>query len=589
MDYASKIGFRYLRGSARGSVSAVTAIAVAGVALGVAALLVVQSITTGFQREFRDKVLGVNAHVLVMKYGVDFDEYPDVIARARAMPEVAGAGPFLIHEMMLVRGDRISTVLVKGVDPEGVVEVLDLPRQLIAGSLEGLRLEGAEPPASSPFENGPRPSDDWNWLEDLARNGQRGFIGSTELDGGMPEAGIADAGVPDASASASRLPSILDPVDDPLRGIDPERARRYIAGGGGPLFGNDGRPVPAVRNGAAPLDAPEAPRPRRAAADPDADSPADDTLLRPDELEAMGAGEEGLGLPDDDAEARLLGGGGDASAPGPAPTERPVPGMVVGATLARTLGLSVGDRVRLVSPLTGLGVASQNVSRTPVSRDYQVIGIFEAGFQEYDTRLCYVDLFEAQHFYGQGDSVTGVELRLRDLDRAHDVAQRLERELGGPFHTLDWQELNRNLFTALEIQKLVLSLVISGIIFVASFMVVVTLIMTVLEKKREIAILKAMGARDAGILRIFMVQGTLVGLVGTLLGLLIGGGIVLYLDTYPMALDPKVYLIDHLPVVIRPIEFVITVLVSLGICGTATLIPSLSAARMLPVDGLRYE
>lgn len=575
MAYAFQIGFRYLRGSAQGSVSAVTGIAVAGVALGVAALLVVQSITTGFQREFRDKVLGVNAHVLVMKYGVDFDEYPEVIDRARAMPEVAGAGPFLIHEMMLVNGDRISTVLVKGVDPQGVIDVLALPRQLVAGSLQGLRLEGAEPPASnSPFQNGPR-TNDWQWLEDMADRG-RAELGAS--DGGV----TTDAGVADGSVGASgtgRMPSVFDPIDEPLRGIDPERARRYIAEGGAALFGADGRPVPAVRNGA-----PERPTQQRRLAAPETPSSRED-LLRPDELEAMAAGEEGLGLPDDASEDRLLGGGGAT----PAVSDRPVPGMVVGATLARSLGLHVGDRVRLVSPLTGLGVSARNDRGAPVSRDYRIIGIFEAGFQEYDSRLCYVDLYEAQHFYGQGDSVTGVEIRLRDLEQARDVAERLERELGGPFHTLDWQELNRNLFTALEIQKLVLSLVISGIIFVASFMVVVTLIMTVLEKKREIAILKAMGSKDAGILSIFMVQGLLVGLTGTLLGLLVGGGLVLYLDAYPLALDPKVYLIDHLPVVIRPVEFVTTVLTSLFICGTATLIPSLSAARMLPVEGLRYD
>src|SRR5690606_31563256 len=118
---------------------------VAGVALGVAALLVVMSITSGFQLEFRDKVLGVNAHVLVMKYGLDFEEYEDVMARAREMPEVAGAAPFVINEMMLARGDRIAGVLVKGVDPVSMPTVLDLPSQLVAGSLDGLRREGAAP------------------------------------------------------------------------------------------------------------------------------------------------------------------------------------------------------------------------------------------------------------------------------------------------------------------------------------------------------------------------------------------------------------------------------------------------------------
>ncbi|HTU64245.1 MAG TPA: ABC transporter permease, partial [Polyangiales bacterium] len=133
--YALDVGMRYLRSKKRASISVISVIAISGVALGVAALLAVMSITSGFQREFRDKVLGVNAHVLVLKYGLNFEEYRDVIARARKMPEVAGAAPFIINEMMLAKGDRLSGVLVKGVDPELMPTVLDLPSQLTTGSL----------------------------------------------------------------------------------------------------------------------------------------------------------------------------------------------------------------------------------------------------------------------------------------------------------------------------------------------------------------------------------------------------------------------------------------------------------------------
>ena len=167
--------------------------------------------------------------------------------------------------------------------------------------------------------------------------------------------------------------------------------------------------------------------------------------------------------------------------------------------------------------------------------------------------------------------------------------EELERELGGPFHTIDWAELNVNLFTALRLQKLVLSLVIATLIFVAAFTVVATLIMIVLEKKREIAILKAMGATSWTVLRVFVVQGTVIGLAGTLLGLLVGGGLVAYLATLEFPLDPKVYLIDHLPVVVDGSEFVVTAIVSLLICSLSTVAPSAWAANMLPVDGLRYE
>ncbi|MEY4580284.1 MAG: hypothetical protein RL701_4987, partial [Pseudomonadota bacterium] len=145
IGYALDVGIRYLRSKKRDSVSVISVIAISGVALGVAALLAVMSITSGFQREFRDKVLGVNAHVLVLKYGLNFDEYREVIARAKKMPEVAGAAPFIINEMMLAKGDRLSGVLIKGVDPDLMPEVLDLPSQMVQGSLVGLRAPGAHP------------------------------------------------------------------------------------------------------------------------------------------------------------------------------------------------------------------------------------------------------------------------------------------------------------------------------------------------------------------------------------------------------------------------------------------------------------
>jgi lipoprotein-releasing system permease protein len=283
-------------------------------------------------------------------------------------------------------------------------------------------------------------------------------------------------------------------------------------------------------------------------------------------------------------------GAGSGVCGGATPVED-LPGVVVGATLATNLDIEVGDRVNVISPLAGLDTSMWSARpSTPRSREFRVIGIFEAGFQEYDTRLVYVDLYEAQRFFDQGDTVTGVEIRLHDIDVAPGVARQLERELGGgPFHTMDWEELNHNLFTALEIQKVMLSLVIATIIVVAAFCVIATLIMMVLEKKREIAILKAMGAKDGSILGIFMVQGTVIGGLGTLLGLALGGGVVAYLSRYEFPLDPKVYLIDHLPVRSSPMEFVITVAVALAICTCATLVPSWWAARLLPADGVRYE
>lgn len=542
MSYALDVGMRYLRSKKRESVSVISVIAIAGVALGVAALLAVMSITSGFQREFRDKVLGVNAHVLVLKYGLNFEEYRDVIKRARKMPEVKGAAPFIINEMMLAKGDRLSSVLVKGVDPHLMPEVLDLPSQLTQGSLKGLRLPDAKP---------------------ASRQG--------EAEPGEPAPKIDDAD---------------DDVKGDLDSYLTELAERERAS-------DDEEPQPSAADGAAAKTAqPEAAATKPTASPKHEPEPAlpEVKVPTPEEMEQALAATDLAPLPSDDAEAQLVA----ASAPKNSAntSQKKLPGIVVGVTLAHELDLHINDDVKIISPLASIdsNFVRAGGARTPKSRDFRVIGIFEAGFQEYDSKLVYVDLYEAEAFQDQGDTVVGVEMSLRDIDKSAEVALRLERDLGGgPFHTMDWRELNHNLFTALEMQKVMLSLVIATIVFVAAFNVVATLIMIVLEKRREIAILKAMGAKDRAILQIFMVQGAAIGGVGTGIGLLIGGSICGYLNYFRFPLDPKVYLIDHLPIRTSWPEFTATILIALAICVMATLIPSWWAARMLPADGVRPQ
>ena len=519
----------------------ITLISIVGVALGVAALLAVLSITTGFEKAFRDKVLGVNAHVLILKYGREFRDYRDVLATVSEMPEVAGVAPFSINEMMLTKGERRGVVLVKGVTPAGVRNVLDLPQQMVAGSLDGLRRPGSTPTSSTK----PKTPDDWQWLRNI-----RDEKGVNEK-GVRPLLEGVNGGVkPDADAEDAIAPSDAQPIKRKTF-WEEEKERRTA----------------------------------RREADRRARRPDIGAVAAPIEVEAMLEGlDDELALPEDpEWEAGLS--QGQAQEPVDA-----LPGIIVGKTLAEDLGLEIGDRVRLISPLAALGLAlNEPRGSSTRSREFRVIGIFQAGFQEYDSGLVYTDLFEAQHLFDEGDNVTGVELRVHDLDTSFALARRIEQDLGGAFHSLDWSELNRNLFTALEVQKIALTLVIATIIFVAAFNVIATLIMIVLEKKREIAILKAMGATDATVLVIFMVQGVVVGVIGTLIGVLVGGGLITYLDKIRFPLDPKVYLIDHLPVVINPTVFLVTIGIALLICTVSTIAPSWWAARMLPVDGLRYE
>ncbi len=566
MAYVIPIGLRYLRSKKRSTISLITVVAVLGVALGVGSFLAVLSITSGFQDEFRNKVLGVNAHVIVFKYGLDFREYRDVVRRAEQMPEVAGAGPFRIAEMMLAKGDRISGVLAKGIDPDAMERVLDLPSQMIQGSLDNLRRPGAAPPESV---------DDIDFSDDGLDQMLRDLRNETD-DGGGPhdEAPTGDEALTpeEVDALTARIldgGALVEEGDETLVGQIAQRMPdASVADADTALASGEdgGEDIEHVVDELPIVDVPT-----------------------PEEVEAQLAELEQQELPSDDVEHGIF--QEEEALAEPEEATADLPGIVVGTSLAKSLGIGVGDRVKVISPLAGLDVSLWAAApRTPRSRDFRVIGIFEAGFQEYDTRLVYMDLYEVQSFSEKGDVVTGVEVRLNDLDRAPEIARRLERELGGgPFHTTDWKRLNENLFAALEIQKIILSAVIATIIVVAAFNVIATLIMVVLEKKREIAILKAMGATDRTILGIFMVQGTIIGVFGTVLGLLLGGGVCAYLTTYEFPLDPKVYLIDHVPVRTSPTEYVITVIVALLICVCATLIPSWWAARLLPADGVRFQ
>ena len=277
----------------------------------------------------------------------------------------------------------------------------------------------------------------------------------------------------------------------------------------------------------------------------------------------------------------------------PVPTQpRELPGIILGRTLTRELDARVGDTVRIVTPLSGLDVSLwAPEAQVPRSREFRVIGIFYSGFDEYDTRLVYVDLFEAQAFYDHGDVVTGVELRLEDPDDAPFVAAHIEQELGGtPYRILDWEQLNHNLFTALRIQKIALTVVVSALVMVSGLLIIATLVLMIFEKKREIAILKAMGASNSEIMRIFVLVGSTIGAIGTFLGVALGYGVCRLLIAYGWPLDPGVYLIDHLPVEIDIKDYVVVSCVSLAISVLSTVIPSyVTAATMKPIDGLRYE
>ena len=456
MAYVGFVGWRYLRSRKESSIAQITAIAVFGVAIGVATLLVIVAISSGFLSTFRDKVLGVNAHVIVLKSTSAFPEYREVMKISESVGGVTATAPFIINEMMIVKGNNISGILLKGVDPELLTEVLDLERYMEEGGLEGLRIPGAQParPREGPDVPVSPPGREEKETEDVVEEA---------MDGEVVEA----------------------------KAVDPS------------------------------------------------------------------------GLP----------------------------GIVIGRSLAENIGAKLGDALRVVSPVAGLDTSfwapGVDASR---SLDFRVTGIFYSGFDEYDSRLVYVDLYEAQKFYRHGDSVTGVEMKVADIDEARQIAIDLEHRLGGGlYRTIDWEELNHNLFTALRVQKLALTVVLLLSVLMAALNIISTLIMLVMDKRKEIAILKSMGARKAGIMGIFFLTGTAIGLLGLVLGMALGYGACRLLIAYGWPLDPKVYLIDRLPVEISPSDYVVTAIVTMAICTLFTLVPSWHASLYRPVDGLKHE
>ena len=414
MSFESFIGGRYLRARPKQAfISLITILSVAGVTVGVMALIVVIAVMTGAEADFRSRILGVEPHVVVMRHGGKFTDYGKVTQRIADIEGVQSASPFVYNQVMLRSSSGVSGAVLRGIQPE-------------------------------------------SFAQDLNNHN-----------------------------------------------------------------------LPSLRN-AFPL-----------------------------------------------LSGQLNQDRGKAS----------MPGIVLGKELAGILGVVKGDVVYLISPR---GMISP-IGHVPSMKRFKVAGLFESGFYEYDQSLAYIHIKDAQKTLHMGDAVSGVGVRVKDIFQAGGVKEKITAELGFPYWAKDWMQMNKNLFSALKLEKKAMFVILTLIVLVAAFNIASSLIMMVMQKTKDIAILKAMGATDKSIKKIFIFKGMVIGSVGTFLGLGLGFLLCWLLKHYKfIELPGDVYYFTTLPVKLEYVDVFLIAAASLLICFLATLYPARQAAKLNPVEAIRY-
>ena len=428
MGFTWRVALSHLRSRrSEAGINVITMVSILGVTIGVTALIMVLAVMEGFEIDLRDKILGSNAHLVVLNYEGNFDLGEDTLERIESIDGITAAAPFVYSEMMIRSTQGAAGVVFKGIDPKYTPKVTNLVESLEIG----------------------------------------------------PE---------------------------------------------GPVSTNE-----------------------------------EQTALL-----------NGLAKPEISQEE-----------------ENPKPGIFIGKELAQELYVTAGDVVHIINPVGG-GVGIMGVP-TPDVRSFRIAGIFHTGMYEYDTKWTYVLIEEAQKFLKLDGKVNGIEVQVHDIDNAPDLAFAVQTELDYPFFLRHWMELNSKLFAALKMEKIVMGLILSLIVMVASLNIVGTLILVVLTRGREISILRAMGASSKQILHVFMLEGVIIGFVGTIVGTVLGLTGCYFLDQYKFPLDTDVYYMDTLPVVVESQTVMTVVFTAIAISFLATIYPALVASKMDPVEGLRYE
>lgn len=527
-----------------------TTVPVVGVFMGTQALVIVLAVMSGFETDLREKILGSNAHIQVTREDGEFTSWRDVKKRIDQIPGVVASTPYAVSEVVIAANNNGMPVIIKGIDPATVGAVTDLVSDL--DDREAMRR-----------------------LHPLVDDAHDRVVPQQKPQPGKK---VVDPAPDDMPNGGDPIDFSSHDPDDDMPPPPPEPAPKRDAGDPdtAPVSPYGGDAVRILQEGKPP---------------PVTDPPPSD-MLTTDEAPQDYSG-QGSGSDADDPEITV-----HATDIPLEPTlsrrTQALPGILVGRELVKQTHLYTGEEVRVVSPLSDPSNPDATGTPIPFNRDYRVAGVFYTGMYEYDLKYVYVTLDSLQDFLDRGDAVDGIEVRIHDPD---DTGRYVPSEaspgliaaaLGPGYRVQDWRELNRSLFSALKLEKIAMFLVLGIVILVASFSIVGNLIMVVVEKGKEIALLKTLGAGDIGIMQLFAIQGLLIGLIGTALGISFGLVTCWLGKRYGLPLDPDVYYIDRLPIHIDPGAVVAAAAAGVLISIAATLYPALLAARIRPAQGLRH-
>lgn len=610
MRFENFVGLRYLMAKRdRNMLSVITLISVGGVAVGVMALIVVLSVMGGFEADFREKIIGSKAHVVVSAQEGYLENYDALIERILKVDRVQGTNAYVEAEVMLNSPTNLQVAVIRGIDSqqittttklaeymeEGKLSYLDHPEECPSVSLNSVQVRRGSLSIQSDPEDGALTPES---IKERERAGAKASIAFTGSKHGAWVAGkdvIGDKAQPQEPETIDGIPVPTEPPeiivdDDDVIDDEPAKPRKMA-----PIDFDS----PTVAE--APTENVKKQAPTQIADD---DLSEEDRLLleeigedrwvtdepaRQPSMLPLGSEEkfdreptaEIVGVQTQKRSMKAIPGlTGDSGA-------RRVGGIILGRELRMNLSMYMGGELNVMSPTGDVGPAGG----LPKSRPFKLVGSYYSGMFDFDAKMGYISMKDAQALLGIGDTVTGIDVKCSRMEDSIIVRDALRAELSDVdnIQVDDWMTLNSSLFSAIMLEKIAMFTILTSIILVASFNILCLLIMMVIEKAREIAIFKAMGTKTSSVVQIFVVQGAMIGILGTVIGCILGLGICWLISSLGLKLPGGVYYITQIPVHVVPIDIVVICIASIGISLMATVLPSIMAVRLNPCEGLRHE